>query len=738
MKATYSQLLSVALGSDGVVAFVAEPSSEEGEYRPPELPEGWKREPLSTAPLQFLDELRSVADDLSENRVLLLAPWVDWGNLPSELKSGRYSMHLHERALLTLIGLSAPGTRIASLIPSSSLTGERTRPFREQVMRSAHPTLILDSCEAVLSIGLHRQFAVSTIVVEIGSLGPLTRFFRIPRNHDGSQLIDEFERLLCREGGASVNGYVLRRRLEAGSSLSFDLRSPAMGDTKEALAKFGEIRRLGELFEIRFGKPSSPATRDVTGAAVPLVEGRDLGLRGIDTSGASKKVRASREDVIRPGDLLIRNIIGPNTEQLTIVEVPIGIEDAVAGYSVIVLRPKPELDADVLGFIRAFLASPVAMTVLRALLPDRMHISRSALERFQVPLPDEDMLLGIRRLDDARKQLLAWQLETESASDALFDSKRLLDSRPKLISLGQRMDERIRAARQMDDLAFRIRTLFPHPIAHRWREIESTDPSRDAYRGYKGVLETTEILICYLAVLAVVCARQMEAPIPYLTTIASRFRGGMSGGMSFGDWVSVLKEVRNGRLFRDLIEKAPIPELFEVWLDDDSVSAIRWLKRARDDEAHLRGIAAPEVTAAFADAKGYLEWLLQGASFLTSYPARYIETTWWREATHSTHYDFRDLRGDHPLVPVETASSPTHRIERGSLYVVGRDSRLHRLSPLLLREDCPECGRPSSFAFDSYRPQEEGPLYRALEHPHTRSFPETEVELRQLGLLPET
>ncbi|CAN5620251.1 hypothetical protein BH24ACT26_BH24ACT26_15810 [soil metagenome] len=569
----------------------------------------------------------------------------------------------------------------------------------------------------------------------MGSEGTLTRFFRIPRTAHQAELVAEFRRLLRREGGSSANGYVLRRRLAEGSSFSYDLRSPEMDQTKQALASFGQTRPIGELFEVHTGVHLSIAQTHEDVSLVPLIEGRDIGPTRIDLERATKRVPAIPDKLIRPGDLLVRAIVGPNSERLTVVEAPFGIEDAVAAHSVLVLRPKVELDADVRKFVRAFLSSPVAMSVVKALIPHRVHVSIAGLSRLQVPLPDEDMLAALRRLDDARVQLFSWERETESVTDSLFESGRLTESRTRLLSIGQRMGERIRAARQIDDLGFRVRTLFPHPVAYRWREIEATDASRDAFLGYKRVLEASEVLVCYLAIMAITCARQLDEPITYLATVAERFAEGPARGLNFGDWLSVLLEVRDGRRFRDRVEDAAFPELFDLWRTEDASVARTRLKSWRDDESHLRGLAEGDLRPAFEDAKGYLQLLLQEASFLAEYPPRFIEGSRWRESTQSIHYDFRDLRGDHPLVPVESAISTTHRIEEGTLYLVGKDSNLYRITPLAMREFCPLCGRASTFVLDSYKSSNGVSVFRALEHPHTREFPGLADELRHVGVV---
>jgi hypothetical protein len=155
----------------------------------------------------------------------------------------------------------------------------------------------------------------------------------------------------------------------------------------------------------------------------------------------------------------------------------------------------------------------------------------------------------------------------------------------------------------------------------------------------------------------------------------------------------------------------------------------------RHDESHGRGPAVAEVPAAFSDSKADLEILFEGADFLADYPLRLVERVRWREVDESVHYDFRDLRGDHPLVPVERTNASTHRLEEGSLYFVARGGTLHRVTPVLVRANCPHCGNASTFSLDRYRRADDTPILKALEHRHTVERPDLAEELRGVGLL---
>jgi hypothetical protein len=207
---------------------------------------------------------------------------------------------------------------------------------------------------------------------------------------------------------------------------------------------------------------------------------------------------------------------------------------------------------------------------------------------------------------------------------------------------------------------------------------------------------------------------------------------GRGAGITFGDWLSLFSEVRGGRAYARS-EGAPFPELFTLWVDDEAREALRRLRERRNDLAHLRGPGGSDIGPAFEDSRADLELLLDRAELFAEYPLQLIEATRWRELNQALEYDYRDLRGDHPLVPLEQGRASTHRLEAGSLYLPARTGKLHQATPFLLLASCPQCGRPSTFSLD--RLHAGAPVLKSLEHGHTLERPELRAELEAVELL---
>jgi hypothetical protein len=229
--------------------------------------------------------------------------------------------------------------------------------------------------------------------------------------------------------------------------------------------------------------------------------------------------------------------------------------------------------------------------------------------------------------------------------------------------------------------------------------------------------------------------RVLEESVPYVATIADRLRDSPDRGINMGDWYSILTQIRESRSIRLRSAAMPFPEIFAAWMADPARAALGRLKSRRDDDSHGRRPETAELGLAHAQARADLTSLFEDADFVVDYPLRLIEETRWRAVDESTAYDYRDLRGDHPLVPLEHARAGTYRLETGSLYVATRRGELHRVTPVLARAACPRCNATATFCFDKLDRASRRPIYRALEHRHSAERPDLKDDLKAIGLL---
>ena len=347
-----------------------------------------------------------------------------------------------------------------------------------------------------------------------------------------------------------------------------------------------------------------------------------------------------------------------------------------------------------------------------------------------MPVPDEALRVALRRLTKAAEDFESWREETERQKRGLFGFSASQEGRLHLMQAGKRARQRQRAGRAIESLAFRIRTQYPHPLAYRWRTVEA---SAKRLEDYISVLDCAESTLCYLAILAIVGARVAGADIRQLIEIGRRLveRG---RGIGLGDWIAVLREVGKSKRFRNL-KPFPFPEVLTVLTNKDTDDAIQRLQEARNNQAHGRGPEGATIAVAIENRCADLEVLLEATEFLVDYPLRLIEETKRDSLSGRTQIDYRDLMGDHPLVPLHSDNHESSEIEAGSVYFLDRAERYHLARPWLSWRTCPKCQRPATFHVDQYDRKDDTVKLKSLEHGHTMEDKSLGSVFRALGFL---
>jgi hypothetical protein len=724
----------LALGSDSVLAIVPDQfgAGRETIEFPDLLPTEWERLRLPPEPEAILEQIKDALDSRGPAPVFLCVPWnfgsVGGGDGPLD--------SLHELAMSAAANHASRGSSVASLLPAPAIANDSGREFRRVVFPAARPDLVIAHQGLGADLGLHPAILTVTVRVVVGAEPGLTRFFEVPEGVEEEGVVEDLRRLLRRDGGPSRFGYVYREPLPPESSLSHDLRSPSLIEGKAALQLLGGLEPVTSLFDlvptisIRWNPDRIKADRH-DGDAL-LVESQSLAGTTIHPTQPRRWVEPQSDELLRPGDLLISTEVVSGATGLMVIEVPSDAEWPLVGAtSVLVLRPHPNVSLEHRRFVQVYLASAFALRVVKALGASSDQVTEEQIGRMLVPFPDSDLGLAIADLEDAASQLRRWQSEISATLSSLFE-RPAAEARAETLRAGVRIRERVRAGRNVDDIDFRIRTMFPHPIAFRWRLASAGATAEDRYRKY---LALTEVTLVYVAAIALTSARALNVPVAHVADLRRRFAE-RKKGISMGDWMTITDNVRNGRAFRSKVNEAPFPELFELWKSDDAAVALDALFEWRHDVAHLREPAGHQWHEAANEARRAIEALLGSAELLADYPLRLITRTRWREHLERMDYEYRDLRGDHPVVPLAEGSASTSRVETDSLYFVTRGGELHGASPFLLFDDCPTCGQASTFALDRYRLPEGIPDLRALEHGHTVERPDLADELRSVGMVP--
>jgi hypothetical protein len=139
-----------------------------------------------------------------------------------------------------------------------------------------------------------------------------------------------------------------------------------------------------------------------------------------------------------------------------------------------------------------------------------------------------------------------------------------------------------------------------------------------------------------------------------------------------------------------------------------------------------------DLPQAVAEAVTELTALLDEAQFLADWPLIYVHSVRWDTLRAAAAVSYRQLMGDHAIVPHQKTERPENDLEQGSLYIIDSDSRWHLLRPFLVGRDCPVCKNWSTFHAD----REKGVLViKSLEHGHIDDGTSLTEPLRHVDLL---
>ena len=451
--------------------------------------------------------------------------------------------------------------------------------------------------------------------------------------------------------------------------------------------------------------------------------------------GRGSLAEKARPVPLLPGDFVMATI-SPNADSgFRIAEVPASALPAVAGSHVAVLRPRAIMAASERSFFLAYMRSGLARRMLG--LTGALNsgpIPVTALVELPVPVADEQLLAAFEELADSADRTMAWHDDAQEVLTGLFENPSVNSARSDVLERGRLVRMRTAAAAALEDFGQKVRTRYPYPIAYRWRSVEAHLSGTDHARTYGALLDTYEVLLCYLAQFAIVMCRSAGAELGALEPVQRKLASGRSGP-SLGDWVAILEEVAERRDFRELPASTPLSEVRGFLVPEPHIRAARQrMSDMRNDQAHLRPIPETEIQQAIESASRDLELLLDRAAFLVDLQLVHVAGSTWNSLTAQATISLRYLVGDHPVVPFRYETTPRNDLEVGSLYVMDSNHDLHLLRPFLLGSECPTCHTWSTFHVDGC--PDSAVTLKSLEHGHTTTEgEELRAALATVGLL---
>jgi hypothetical protein len=620
------------------------------------------------------------------------------------------------------------------MTPESTFTSERARQVRESLAAYWQPTVVLYAKGAVPEAHSSFQTAVAVFRARQPE-SPVLCVLRVPDIPDPAAVIEDFEQLLAGRHERGRFGYAIHDPLPPGESLQFERHDPAVLARRADLAAYGRVVPVTELFELPFqgmqGANWESFCYPGSDGAVRVLTGRDIGRSGLIASPDDR----SRWTVVPPtaqlraGDLVVRRIYHPTDRGgLVVAEVTAGDLPSAPDSAVLVLRPRDEAGSQQLLLAKLFLRSPLAHTLTVSL--GGGHQLRSAdLARLQLPSPDQALGAALQHVVKARERLDAWRREADELLQSVFLDDTAVAARARMVTAGRKLRLRTEAASLVDDFGYLVRTRFPYPVAFRWRRVQAT-VGGDPGRAYAEVLDAAEILLCYVALLGLAMAREAGIGLGAAAALRTRLRSGRGPG--FGDWMAILQEVGNSRATRQLPANHPLRDVGSLAATLNADMAGRRLYDRRNAEDHQRRVDPVDLPRAVGEAVTELTTLLEEAQFIADWPLIHVFSTRWDTFRSVASISYRQLMGDHAIVPHTTTEHPDNDLEQGSLYIIDSDYQWHLLRPFLIGQYCPECKNWSTFHVD----REKGALIiKSLEHGHIDDGSSLAEPLRHVDLL---
>lgn len=615
--------------------------------------------------------------------------------------------------------LDGPGFALV-IQPATVLRGPRRTASRVEPSRDIAPTLVATASVGPDLPSVHPSTVLGLVVCG-GPGQPLaTAMVRDERSMSVSDRhrVGLLKGLLSQPGRENQLGFSLQLPQGAASWLPSD-HDPASARRLAELGAFGSTLRLGDSFQVlraRMGDARAEGHQQPTGARI--ISGRDV-TRGIlePDPEARDRRRVSLAGVdLQAGDVLLAEIERRDRPSLPIIVAAADLPLS-AGNGVVVLRPvRPFSDIE-LRFYRAYLGSRLSREFSASSSMGAAVLLRG-LSELPLPKPDPTLISALAELDAAAEQFEAWASETRLLTSELFDAGSAAEARARLLSSSLGLRQRMEAGRSIDSLDYRIGTLYPFPVAYRWRNVQRARARHTWSDLVRAALETYEVTLSLTAWLLV-----------------ASYRGSAAAGEEFGPAHDILKAVRTGSRttlghWKDLLEKAStskaldrfeegsVPARLRKVLESSTAArdASNYLYALRNDESHMRG-DGPDVTKVAAEAVlAKLEVLLSGFTVLSDLPLVKITRLEWDSIQHRGRAQVEQVRGDHPIHQLSEMEYRDPGLEVGSLYLHDSDGSLLLLRPFLTSGACSTCGRTSVYQPERKTP--DGYELRSLDHNH--------------------
>ncbi len=577
------------------------------------------------------------------------------------------------------------------------------------------PSTVIELPARMIYPDMRTNLSVCAVVLE-PTLPTRTIFLEVSTTDNVDVVLQEYTNLDV-EGGRTPHGFVLDGSIDPTKGFLPRQVDPHRELRIEESTVIGDLWRLGDLCEISRGqrrigrgRPVTPRKKPRTGD-IQVLTARMIKSGRLDESADSRWLEESAGQALQAGDIVVSEFSQP-TSTLAVAELNDTDLPLLAGPDILILRPRATLGRHEALVLGRFIRSQRFLQHIMVYEGTIRRVSPQDLVDVLVPMPDPDFLNAFGAVERAAADFGGWRDEAEALLRSSLDSHDLMTARQELILRSNLIRQRSTVAHLMEDLGYRISTRYPLPVAYRWRSALAVSENSDSLQA---ILHAYEVLLAYLAVIAVTSARVSSIEIGYMRDMKQRLAR-QESGVTLGDWRGILIEVADSKAFRRLPYNAPFVDVRDYLADPTTIEASRRLNSLRNDMSHMREFGPGQRELAVRESWQDLELLFRAAEFITEYQLIQVVDTRWDDLESSNVITYKHLAGDSPIVPTTEMSVPSSTIEKGSLYLTDSKGDPHLLRPLLIGTECPTCGHWSTFHPDRLR--DGGVQYKSLEHGH--------------------
>ena len=613
---------------------------------------------------------------------------------------------------------------ISSILPAAMMLGARHRKWRDLVIQTMNVQALVELPAGVFSPYTSVQSIHALLRRKQENERSVTLFYPLS---DRGELFDLGGQPWFRDYKEAIAGdepkVGFTGMIEEGSPWYSAAHHPNVFATERIFGDIAESKPLGELCEIFQGlRFARNLARGKSGT--PIIRGRDLSNPKVTIKDLDRFVLEDKPHErfkVKQDDILIQRI-GASP---CVVVVDANLEDAIAGDTVIIVRPKSSLVPP--SIVAQFLSSPSFKSMLSAVCAGTtvQTITLSGLRDIPIPVLPAEINREIEEIRRAEDQLRDEADRVRSIRLSLFSVKSREELHKTISDIRTTNQTLAYSLDQSGELSFQLRNSYPFPLAFPYRLIDSEfEPMKIQYQLY----QIAEGMAAYVA--SVMLALVDQRPRRFRERVKFAWGG---KGATFGNWCGIVE--RSGALI-DMNQSSLHRSLYKLSGTEETKSSFAMsllqLNEYRDDFHHPQGgtLFGQEAEERISEARKHMENCLASLSFLVQHPLYRVLDFDSMRGQHNVVVTALHYVGDHPgmrRVRRELTTIP----KKGDLYVSLEDGeRWVQLYPFITIHHCPLCKLPETYFVDQWSSGKPARL-KSFERGHSEESDEVGEALEQ-------